>query len=96
MKQKRKPVSSKPVFQEVPIPFTKPLSKGLDQLFEAMQLLECQSDALTGIASLHDDLGHQAYLNIVISQKVQEAYEFIDKFFQEIRTLRHPLRRGAV
>ncbi len=85
MKQNLRPVP-KPAIQEAAIPSVMPLSEGLDQLHEIIQLLECQSDALTGIAVLHDDLGHQSFLNIVISQKLQAAYENIFDFFHELRS----------
>ena len=47
-------------------------------------LLECQYDSLNGVASLHPDLSHQTYLNMVISQKVQDSYETIDGFLKEL------------
>lgn len=83
MKQNRRTVT--PVVKEVPIPSTKPLTEGLDLLFEAMQLIECQADALLGAAVNCENLKHHPYLNIAISQKVQEAYENIYSFQKQLR-----------
>lgn len=84
MKQNRKPVKQEPVVKEVAIHSISPLGNSIDQLFEVMQLLECQYDSLNGVASLHPDLSHQTYLNMVISQKVQDSYETIDGFLKEL------------
>ena len=84
MKQNRKPVKQEPVVKEVAIHSISPLGNSIDQLFEVMQLLECQYDSLNGVASLHPDLSHQTYLNMVISQKVQNSYETIVGFLKEL------------
>ena len=90
MKQNLKPAKQKPVVKEVKLlPSLRPLQDGLDQLFEVMQLVECQSDALTGAAHLHEDLSHHPYFSTVIQNQLQIAYENINEYLTEIHSIKN-------
>ena len=60
------------------------IGKCVDALCDIRALLDCQSDALLGLAQHHSDQYHHLTLSYLIADKVKEVQDELDLYFKTI------------